>query len=208
MYCSQCNAQVSEDDAFCASCGGPVAAPRPFATAEPAGGRPPGSHAGGGLQQYNFDVRRWTRNDRVVGAGTLIALVALFLPWFSVNLAGLGSLGVSSSGTATESGTDAHGWLWFVFIIGLVVLFYLLVTAGYQSLPARLPLKHEQLLAALTAINFFLILLAFLLKPSSDGQPVKIGWTFGAIVALIAAIVAVLPEARSALSERNASRAS
>lgn len=207
MHCTQCGSQVSEESAFCGKCGSPAAAPEPVAAARPAGANAPASHPGGGLQ-YSFDARRWTLNDRIAGAATLLVLIALFLPWFSASLGGsLGSLGVTANLTETASGTTAHGWLWLVFVIGLVVLLYLLVIAGYQSLPVRLPLKHEQLLAIVTGINFLLILLAFLFKPSTGGLPIKIGWSFGAFVALLAAIAAFAPLARSALNERNATRA-
>jgi hypothetical protein len=155
--------------------------------------------------QYSFDAQQWTRNDRIAGAATLVVLISLFLPWFSVSFAGLSDLDVTG-GAASESGIDAHGWLWLVFVIGLAVLLYLALAAGYGDLSARLPLKHEQLLAAVTGVNFLLVLLAFLLKPGTGGVPVKIGWSFGAIVALIAAIAAVAPQARSAINERNANR--
>jgi hypothetical protein len=155
---------------------------------------------------YSFDARRWTLSDRIAGVATLVVLVSLFLPWYSVNLAGLSGLGVTG-GVVTESGTDAHGWLWFVFVIGLAVLIYLLVAAGYQALPVTLPLKHERLLLVATGLNFLLVLLAFALKPGSDGEPVKIGWGFGAVLALIAAVAAIVPLARAALDEMTAKRA-
>lgn len=155
----------------------------------------PASRAGGG-PGYSFDVRRLTLSDRIAGAATLVVLISLFLPWFSVNLAGLSTTG----GVVTESGTNAHGWLWFVFVVGIIVLLYLLVAVGFQALPASLPLKHELLLLISTGFDLLLVLLAFALKPGSDGVPVKIGWGFGAVVGLVAAIVAVVPLARAALS--------
>jgi hypothetical protein len=161
----------------------------------------PAPQAGGAIA-YSFDASRWTLDDRITGGATLLVLISLFLPWFTVNLAGLGALGVTG-GSASASGTTAHGWLWFVFIIGLIELLYLLAMAGLQQLPA-LPLKHERLLLAASALNLLLVLIAFLLKPGSDGlAQVKIGWDFGAFIALIAAIVAIVPSARAALAERN-----
>lgn len=151
---------------------------------------------------YSFDARRWTPSDQIAGAATLVVIISLFLPWFSVNLAGLTAAG----GVATASGTDAHGWLWFVFVIGLIALIYLVVTAGFQTPPVNLPLKHERLMLIATGINFLLVLLAFVLKPGSDGEPVKIGWGFGAVIALIAAVAAVAPLARAVLGEMTAKR--
>jgi hypothetical protein len=48
-------------------------------------------------------------------------------------------------------------------------------------------LSKEQLLTVLTGVNVVLVLLAFLLKPSG------FGWTYGAFLALAAAVVAFLP---------------
>ncbi|HLK01506.1 MAG TPA: hypothetical protein VKU39_16595 [Streptosporangiaceae bacterium] len=146
---------------------------------------------------YRFDPNRWTRTDRISGVATLVVLISLFLPWFTVNLAGLGS--------GSGSGTDAHGWLWFVFVIGLLLLLYLLVAAGYQRLPVALPLRHEHLLLAATAINFLLVLIGFFVMPSNDGiAGVTIGWDFGAFIALIAAIAAVAAPVRDFAAERKA----
>lgn len=202
MNCVRCGSEVVDDADFCARCGAPQTR-----SASPATGAAPLGHPGAGATTaYRFDARRWSTIDRIAGAATLIVLISLFLPWYSVNTAGLTSLG-AGGGVVTESGTDAHGWLWFVFIIGLAVLLYLLVTVGYQALAAKLPLNHERLLLAATGLDLLLVLIAFLLKPGNDGfAEVKIGWSFGAVIALIAAIVAVVPLARSAINEMNAGR--
>jgi zinc ribbon protein len=195
MTCSQCGSSVPEGADFCAKCGA-----RTAGYARPAEMPPPAAAGVGNrtsvAQAYRFDYRRLTLSDQIAGAASLVVLISLFLPWFSLNLGGLSSeLGVSP-GVVTASGTAAHGWLWFVFIIGIVILLYLAVTAGFEVLPVKLPVQHEWLLLAATGINFLLILLAFVLKPGGVGGPV--GWTFGAILGLIAAIVAVAPLARDA----------
>src|SRR5947209_8733175 len=110
MFCSQCDNHVAEGSVACPACGARVTgeagrAPA-LATAGPAA-------AGGTSPAFNFDARRWTRTDRLVGGASLVVLISLFLPWFSVNLSG--PLG---GGSASASGTTAHGWLWFVFVIG------------------------------------------------------------------------------------------
>jgi hypothetical protein len=126
-----------------------------------------------------------TPSDRLVGGASLIVLISLFLPWFSVSLGALGS--------ASASGTSAHGWLWFVFVIDLALLAYLVLAAGYEQLPFRLPWRHEQLLLAASGLSLLLVLLAFLFKPSGGITGIKVGWDFGAFIALLAAIAAVAP---------------
>jgi hypothetical protein len=186
MTCSQCGNEATEGTDFCRKCGTKLAGSAAPATPANVPIRPAAS-------AYSFDAARWTLNDRIAGGATLVVLISLFLPWFSVNLGALaGDLGVSP-GIATASGTETHGWLWFVFIIGLLVLLYLVAWAGLPVLPVKLPLSHEQLLLGATGLNLFLVVLAFLLKPG--GAPV--GWSFGAFVALIAAIAAVVPLVRA-----------
>jgi hypothetical protein len=205
MNCSRCGSEVGQDADFCARCGAPLAGHGH--QENPSGTRPASqlAHAGGTIS-YRFDAGRWTVSDKVAGGATLLVMIALFLPWFDVNLAGLSSLG-APGGNASASGTTAHGWLWFVFVIGLILLLYLLVVAGFQRLPVVLPLKHEQLVLAATGINLLLVLIAFLLKPGNDGiAQVQIGWDFGAVIALIAAIAAVAPVARAIAAARNAPR--
>jgi uncharacterized paraquat-inducible protein A len=199
MKCTRCGNETSDGAVSCANCGAPVAAntrpgQRPAEAPSPAGG----------AAAYSFDASRWTLSDRIAAGATLIVLVSLFLPWFSINLAGLGSLGVTSGGIVTVSGTDAHGWLWLVFVVGLLLLLYLVIVVGFQAVRVILPVKHERLLLAVAGLNFLLVLIGFAVKPGNGGYAaVKFGWAFGAIVALIAAAVAVVPLARAAYSEMN-----
>jgi hypothetical protein len=205
MNCPRCASDVSHDDDFCAKCGARLAGdarPQDPSTAFP----PAAGSAAGRGGGYSLDVQRWTLNDRIAGGATLIVLISLFLPWFSVNLGGLSVLGVTG-GVISESGTDAHGWLWIVFVVGLLLLLYLLVAVGFQALEVSLRLQHERLLLAATGLNLLLVLIGFALMPGNDGiAAVKIGWDFGAVLALIAAVAAVVPLARTAYREMNSAR--
>jgi hypothetical protein len=218
MTCSQCGSDAAEGAAACPRCGARLAGDAGWTQAPPRDAgwtqappgnagwtqqAPPGARTGApagrtrGAAAYSFDARRWTRSDQIVGGASIVVLISLFLPWFSVNLAALSDLGITA-GNASESGTSAHGWLWFVFVVGLLILAYLVLAAGYQTLPFKLPLKHDQLLLAATGLNLVLVFLAFVLKPQPDaGMPelagLKVGWSWGAIIGLLAAIAAVVP---------------
>jgi hypothetical protein len=193
MFCSQCGASLAEASARCPDCGAwPPGDTGPVPAAATAGA--PARPAADLAAAYSFDARRWTRNDQIVGGASLVVLISLFLPWFSVSLGSLGS--------ASASGTSAHGWLWFVFIVGLGTLAYLMLVAGYERLPFRLPWPHERLLLAASGLNLLLVLLAFVLKPGGGLSGVKVGWDFGAFVALLAAIAAVAPLAQAARNRR------
>jgi hypothetical protein len=182
MFCSQCGTNVAEGSAACPNCGtrlAPTGVPAAATAGAPAGRTT-------ATPVYNFDARRWTRSDQIVGGASLVVLISLFLPWFSVSLTG--PLG---GGSATASGTTAHGWLWLVFVISLLILAYEMLVAGYEQLPFRLPWPHERVLLAASGLNLLLVFLAFILKPSSGFTDLKVGWDFGAFIALLAAIAAV-----------------
>jgi hypothetical protein len=147
-----------------------------------------------------FEMDRLTQADRIAGIASFVLLISLFLPWFSVSV---GALGISAS--ASGSGTSAHGYLWLVFFVCLVIIGYLVYRALVEKLPFELPLAHEHVLLILTGINFVIVLLAWVFKPSSGFGAIKVSWAWGSFVALIAAIVAVLPLAIPAIKARRAS---
>ncbi len=132
------------------------------------------------MAEVKFDAARWSRNDRIVGVATLVLFISLFLDWFGWTFAGFGY---------SWDGLTAHGYLYIVLILCLALLIYLVIRASYEEMPFKLPFAHDSLLFVGTAINFVLVLIAFLDKPGYSG----LGWRYGAFIALVAAIVAVAP---------------
>ena len=142
-----------------------------------------------------FDATKLTQTDRIVGIASFVLLISLFLSWFSVSLGPIGSV--------SASGLSAHGYLYIVLILSIVIVALLAVRAlGAWAFPATAPVTEEQALLIAAGINFVLVLIAFLLKPGGVGSGV--GWSFGAFIGLIASIVAVVPLARPALAARKA----
>ena len=194
MICLQCGHESADGTGRCPSCGTALNQSHPMNTTAPAGAAVSDStHAR--PQAYSFDPARWTTADRVTGAATIVLFISLFLPWFSAS-ASLGGISASSS----ADGLTAHGYLYFVLILCLVMVGYLVVRAGLNNMPA-LPLSHERLLTVGAGINLLLVLIAVIFKPSGGGL-VSVGWDFGSFVALIAAIVAIAPLARMELEAR------
>jgi hypothetical protein len=116
-----------------------------------------------------------SRKDRTFGAATLVLLVSLWLPWYRI-------------GPFTADGLGVHGWLFIAVLNSIILVLYVLITAfGVGDLADQGRLSKDQLLAVLTGLNLALVVLAFLLKPAG------FSWSWGAFVALIAAIVAFAP---------------
>ena len=198
MRCAQCNEVNAWTLARCRSCGAPLAA---SASSSPGtgvrGDGPPASHGAPGVREaspagvtaFAFDARRWTIADRVTGGATLVLLISLFLPWFGTN------------GDFFNVSVDGmwHGYMVIVLILAVAILAYLVLRAGFVSLPSGFSVTTAgQLLAGAVGLNLLLAGISFATKPTATS------WQYGAYVGLAAAIVAAIPPIRSAIAGRHA----
>ena len=161
--CSRCLVEVFPGTALCPNCG---AAIRP-----PVMPRPAPKRAGKSRQRFNV----LNANDRVAGPATVALLVSFWLPWYSI-------------GPFSADGLSVHGWLFIAVLNSIVLVLYVLITAfGVGDLAELGRLSKDQLLVLMTGVNVALVVLGFLLKPAG------FSWSWGAFLALVAAIVAFLP---------------
>jgi hypothetical protein len=191
MNCSQCGAALAEGSAACPQCGTPVSGGQPQVSgaASPAGGA-----TAAALQGFSFDAGRLSQADKITGIASVVLLISLFLPWFSWS---------DSIISISINGMTAHGYLWLVFLLCLAIVAFLVLAAGFDQMPVQLPLDREMLLLVATGINLLLVLIAFFLNPVTT-LSTGVGWSFGAIIALIAAIVACAPLAIPVIRARSA----
>jgi hypothetical protein len=157
MNCARCQSAVPLNTAFCPHC-------RVLGTPER------GQAAGRG-----FDLRRLSPAEQVVVAASLLIVLALFLPWFSVPAVGT---------SLSWSGITAHGYLALTMLTGLGLPGYLLLRAGWDWPPVRLPVRHAQLMLAGTGVQLILIVGGFIARPAASS------WAAGAVLALAAALTA------------------
>lgn len=183
--CPQCQSQAADDATFCPSCGAGLHATStgtrdPSAVGTPAtAGAGPATHASA-VPAYKFDAARWSLADRIAGVATIVLFISLFLSWFGVTVIGI---------TVTASGVSAHGYLYLVMVICILIEAYLVLRAGWDVLPGGINLPHLTTMIAATVVNLVIVFIAFIFKPGGSG----VGWEFGAFLALIAAIVAAAP---------------
>src|SRR5215467_14180159 len=187
MRCAQCNEVNAWTLARCRSCGAPLAASTGSSPgtgvrseAPPASRRAPGAPEAG--PAFAFDARRWTFADRVTGVATLVLLVSLFLPWFGTD------------GDFFNVSVDGmwHGYMVIVLILAVAIVGYLVLRAGFGSLPIGLSVTATgSLLAGAASLNLLLAVISFATKPAGTD------WQYGAYVGLTAAIVAAALPVRS-----------
>ena len=188
--CPQCQSQATDDATACPSCGATLgsssaatqAAPA-VSTPAPAGAAPAAAApSASSIPAYKFDAARWTLADRIAGIASIVLFISLFLSWFGVSVIGI---------TVTASGLQAHGYLYIVMILCILIVAYLVLRAGWDELPVSAKIPHLTVMMAVTIINLVIVFIAFIDKPGGSG----VGWEFGAFVGLIAAIVAAAPYA-------------
>jgi hypothetical protein len=161
--CSRCLIEVFPGTALCPKCG---AAIRPYVMQRAAPKR-----AGKSRQRLNA----LNAKDRIAGPATLALLVSFWLPWYSI-------------GPFSAGGLSVHGWLFIAVLNSIVLVLYVLITAfGVGDLAAQGRMSKDQLLVLITGVNVALVVLGFLLKPAGSS------WSWGAFLALAAAVVAFLP---------------
>ena len=161
--CSRCLIEVPLGTTLCPKCGAAIRRPVVPQRAT----KPP--------RKSRQRLNALNPRDRVAGPASLALLISLWLPWYSF-------------GPFSVSGLSAHGWLFIAVLDSIVLVLYVLITAfGAGDLAEQGHLSKDQLLVLLTGVNAALVVLAFLLKPSG------FSWSWGAFVALVAAVVAFLP---------------
>jgi zinc-ribbon domain len=171
----------------------PYQAPSPSQLMGPphAGAPGPGTPAPGwsgpatrpGTPPFRFDLKRLATPDLVIGGATAVVLISLFLPWFGIF-------------GASTSGFSLHGYLVIALLVDLALLGYLVLRAGWDTTPVKLPIAHAPLLLVGTGVQLLFVLIAFL-------QPDGLAHEFGSYLALLAALVAcgviAVPAIRSVL---------
>ena len=201
MRCAQCHEVNAWTLAYCRSCGAPLAAsasPGPSASSSPGtavrGEAPPAPYRAreaspAGVTAFAFDARRWALADQVTGGASLILLVSLFLPWFGTDG---GFFSVSVDGMW-------HGYMVIDLILAVAIPGYLVLRAGFGSLPFGLSgTAAGRLLAAAAALKLLLAVVSFATKPAGTS------WQYGAYVGLAAAIVAAILPVRAVMAARHA----
>jgi hypothetical protein len=220
--CMNCATPNADQATSCSRCGALLSTPSasegetivgPWQAPPPRGGTPGGGTPGGPWQPsppgggtvggswqapqarpattgFKLDIERWSVPDRVVGGATLILFISLFLPWFTYG-------GSSVDGLW-------HGYEYLTLIIALGIIGYLIARAAIPSFQPNMPVSHDMVLLAASAINLLLVLIGFVARPSASAFFVTVtaSWGFGAFLALIAALAATIAAVRPVLAAR------
>ncbi len=148
----------------------------------------------------------------IIAMAAVVLAVSLFVPWFkaTVRIRGSGVSGFLIDPPGTVSGMAVHGYLWAVFALALLQLVVLAARYAPHRAAATLP-GYRQLLVVTSGLSGLAVLVAFVAKPGTwyggnelgEGFYIVVGWSYGGVVALAAAIVS-LGTAIAAIRDRPA----
>ena len=94
-----------------------------------------------GRAAFQLDLRRLTQLDRIVAGASLIAMISIWLPWYSVTW---GSSAFESQGSASFSGTCLHGWLWLEFVVALLLIGYVVSAPACRNPRSACPSRTSR----------------------------------------------------------------
>jgi hypothetical protein len=140
----------------------------------------------------NIGGKKVSNGDVVVGAGLIVGLIALFLPWYGYSYSTGSIAGVTSgfSDSGSVGGLNYWtGWFFFLFVLIGLALIILRTFAPTVAIPA-LPLNDSMTYIVIGAVMAVAALLWLIIgAPASfSGPGYSEGVSFGLFVGLICGI--------------------
>jgi phosphoglycerol transferase MdoB-like AlkP superfamily enzyme len=141
-----------------------------------------------------FSPARWSRNDLIMAVASVAMAVSVFVRWFSATLkfgGGAPVTGFLLNFPGTGSGVSFHRYLWAVVALALLQLAILAARYVPNGRGFTVP-GYPQFLAVTSGLSFVIALVAAVMKPTVSGGggfSIVIGWTYGPVLAMAAAIV-------------------
>ena len=81
-------------------------------------------------------VRRWDRNDAVIGLALVVRAISVFLPWFTVTAHIVNPVRTASD---TWNGPRAHSYLWGAFALALIGPVVVMARDAIGRIPGNMP---------------------------------------------------------------------
>lgn len=149
-----------------------------------------------------FSPERWSVNDALIAIAAVLLTGSILGPWFraTVRFKTSPDIGYLMEPKGSESGIEAHAFLWVVGALALIELAVLIVRNAPDRHALPVPGYHK-LMVVITALICAVVMAGFFWRPTtwpgiSQSQlgpffTLVIGWGFGSVVALAAAVVSV-----------------
>jgi hypothetical protein len=131
-----------------------------------------------------FDWKKLSTGDRVIAITALIALIALFLPWYSWSGGGYSfSVGAFSTG---------YGWLGALLVVGAGV--YLVMLRSGSNMP-KTSYGPGVIVLGASVIGAVIVILRWATLPHGSYGVAGSGFSYGPGIGLILALIASIVQA-------------
>lgn len=148
-----------------------------------------------------FSPSRWTAVDGFVALAGLVLAVAVSLPWFraTLRIRGSGTTGYLIDPPGTLTGLAAHWYLLVPLAVALLETAVIMARHFPSRRAPRLPF-HGYFLVIASGVDFLVVIVGALLRPPAwygslqmpDNFYITIDWTYGALVAVAAALLSLV----------------
>ena len=143
----------------------------------------------------NIGGRRFTTGDMVLGIALLVALISIFLPWYSASFNCGGSRLCAGFDTSTSVGGLSYwsGWLFFIAVLLGIALYVVRTLVPTMKLPA-LPQTDAVIFMILGAFMLLMAVLWLLIGSGAgiSGPGYSAGPSFGLYVGIIASVAVIV----------------
>lgn len=130
-----------------------------------------------------FDINKYSTQEKVLGGAAIVALIALFLPWYGASVAGF---------SASVSGWNTSwGWLGGLLLVAAGV--YLVLLRSDVNL-SKMPLTPLVAIAGISLLGTVIVVIRWLTLPSGHGGVGGIGYSYGPRVGIFLALIAGIVE--------------
>lgn len=137
----------------------------------------------------SLDLKKLSRIDQVIAGAGVLALIALFLPWYGVSVTGYSA---SVSGWSTS-----YGWLGALLIVAAGAAVILQRSATQMP---RLPVGPAVLVLGLSVIGTVVVILRWATLPRGSGGVAGIaGYSYGPRVGIWIALIVGVVQAVAAI---------
>jgi len=139
--------------------------------------------------------KKLSNGDIAVAAGLIVALIAIFLPWYGYSYSYSGALGISGGSFSASVGGLSYwsGWFFFIFTLIGIGLFVMRTFVSTVAMPA-LPVNDAMVYSVIGVLMLVMALLWLIAGApgSASGPGYSAGLSFGLIIGVVASIAVIV----------------
>jgi hypothetical protein len=141
----------------------------------------------------NIAGKKLSNGDLAIAGGLIVALIAIFLPWYGYSYSYASVLGVNGGTFSASVGGLSYwsGWFFLIFTLIGIALFVMRTFFPTVAMPA-LPVNDSMVYAVIGALMVVMALLWLVAGAPSYSEPgFSAGLSFGLIIGIVGAAAVI-----------------